>query len=663
MAPDPPGGYSAGGVRPTWQQDGPAVVTPEWAKDRARHRPAEPPPPPPPRFPAPPQQQPEGAPPPKPEKPARRRRYELPVALVLVLGVLAAMAALTMRSAAVPDDFPHNAATDLWPVDGAALDVDYTLDSTTEQGVIEHARLLGEEAIVGIPSPLAASLYPPEGDVRTAHFWRQVSTGDELDRRVHLRQATTGGTMLFGQSWGERGIVFHPPVREVPHDVAADQSWESKGEARIDIVRRVQQPYTNTSSASTPADAGEADRGCLVITSQTEMEHLRIEEESLWCPGAGIVRQSGRWNQQRYEFTPADPRPIGAEDRESAPLLKADASDPAQWQTGWLDAAVETDGTFDTQPALVVPFGAPVAGDTGYLHVPYLLNGDVMSILPAAEDGADYSAGTGLLIWRGHAGGQVTAVGTHGRLTTATSNRRTLTVFGDDGARRWTADLSDVAMSAPVSLGPDRIAVATLDGRVRMFDVGNGQEIWNTAASDEGIANPLATDGTSVAAVDAGFTLLLLDADTGELLSDDVGFGQPIADVALADGVVLVAAGGVSAIDARTGDMLWESTLSVPNRLAISGGRVLVGTPNRMRFLDLTTGATIADVPTGQQALVAIDGGFLTLADGQVHLWSTDGTKRHSWSLEGSPADTLTVGAGRVWALDRETMTGWWVQP
>ncbi|NLT30824.1 MAG: PQQ-binding-like beta-propeller repeat protein [Propionibacterium sp.] len=662
MAPDPPpGGYSAGGVRPTWQQEQPGVVTPEWARERARHRPAEPPPAPPGLPPAP--QPADPAPSTEPER-ASRRRYELPVVLVLVLGILAAMAALTIRAGSTPDDFPHNAATALWPTDGAARDITFTTGSISEPGVIDHARLRGFESLAGVPAPWAPMFHRPDGDPATAHFWRQTSTRfNELDRRIQMRQATTGGTMLYGQTWGDRGISYGPPIREVPHDVSAGATWESHGDAALRIGGRQVEPYTNTSSAGTPSDAAEAERGCLLITSETRTERLQLDEESLWCPGEGIVRQSGTWNSLRYEFTPADPAPVSDQARASVPLPDATAGDPAGWETGWIDAPMETDTTFGTEAAVLIPLGAPVVGDTGYAHVASQVNGDVLTIMPSLEDGPDYSAGTGLLIHRAHAGGQVTSVGTHGQMFTATTSERTLTMFGGNGARRWTVELSEVAMAAPISLGPDRVAVATLDGRVRMLDAATGQEIWNTRASRQGIAQPLATDGTTIGALDADSTLLLLDAATGELLSDDTDFGQPVADLVLTEGVAVLTAGQVAGFDARTGDRLWESVLSVPDRVVADGDRVLAGTPNRMRILDAQTGATITDRPIVPTAVLAIDGGFLVLADGEVQLWGPDGQQRHTWSLDGLPADTLDAGDGRVWALDSSTMTGWWVQP
>lgn len=593
------------------------------------------------------------------------QRLEFPVVLVVVLGLIAAAAAGTARAGSTADDFPVNAATDLWPRDGEAVDIAYTTAAVTEPGTIEHARLRGYEGLTGVPAPMVDVMFEPYGDPENSHWWRQTSVRfNDLDRRIQLRQATSEGTHLYAQSWGWQGMIFGPPILEVPADVHAGATWESRGQAGFQRggVRDVTD-YHNTSRADPPQDAAEAEQGCLVVTSSTDVQSFAMHEESVWCPQRGIVRQEGRWGSLSYSFVPAPPTPVSEQVRQTLPPPDLSDSDPATWSTGPVQAPVEDDPVFGVATPVLVPTTDPVVGPLGQISVANQFNGDVVTVHVDESGTSQYPEGSAVLQWRSRpGGGDVVAVGTHGELVTAVTTNRRLSLIGGNGARRWTIELSEVAAQPPISLTPDRIAVATLDGRVRMLDVATGTEIWNTAASQQAIALPMATDGRTIAAVDEGYRLLLLDAHTGELLSNDLEFGQPVNDVAVVDGTVVLSVGQVIGVDARSGRIRWRTEISVPQHIEVSDRTVAVTTLHDVHLIEADAGRVVAR-QSAVTALVGARGGFVALADGHLELWNTAGEAQHEWDLGGAPATVLTVGAGRVWAFDRATLTGMWVQP
>lgn len=593
------------------------------------------------------------------------QRLEFPTVLVVVLGLLAAAAAGTARAGSTVDDFPVNAATDFWPMDGAASDVAYTTGAVTEPGTIEHARLHGYEGLTGIPASMVDSMFEPYGDPASGHWWRQTSVRfNDLDRRIQLRQATPAGTQLFVQSWGWQGITFGPPLLEMPASVHAGATWESSGQAGFQRggVRDLGE-YHNVSRAELPDNAEEAEQGCLTVTSVTELPHFEVREKSLWCPNRGIVRQEGNWAGRSFSFLPAPPTPVSEQVRQGLPAPEVSAGDPTKWPTGRIHEPVEDDPVFGVGSPVLVPATDPVVGPLGQISVGNQFNGDVVTLRLDETGTSDYPSGSPLVQWRTRpGGGDVVAVGTHGELVSAVTTNRRLSLIGGNGARRWTIELSEVATQPPITLTPDRIAIATLDGRVRLLDVATGAEIWNTAATQHGIDLPLATDGRTIAAVDEEYRLLLLDAHTGELLSNDLQFGQPVNDVAVVDGTVVLTAGHVIGVDAVTGRVRWRTEVSVPQQIRISDRTVAVTSPHAVHLIDSDDGHELQE-QSPVTSLVGARGGFVALADGQIELWNTSGETHHTWDLDGVPATVLTVGAGRVWAFDRATLTGWWVQP
>ncbi|HEX6885228.1 MAG TPA: serine/threonine-protein kinase [Planctomycetota bacterium] len=229
----------------------------------------------------------------------------------------------------------------------------------------------------------------------------------------------------------------------------------------------------------------------------------------------------------------------------------------------------------------------------------------------------------------------------------ARGGRELVSVSWDHTLRRWDArSLRELAShplpqraTALVTLGPERVLVATMSGEVVALDLADGAVAWRTRASPwDGSGAGLASspDGTRVAVVDPG------DARTRILAARD---GTVLATATLpprtralawdpADGWIAAGAPGrILFLDARTlaprSELALEGT---PQRLvpAPDGTWLAVGTrEGRIEVVDVASGVPRARIGGGPGPMYALavhpDGTRLASGseDGRVLLWET----------------------------------------
>lgn len=201
--------------------------------------------------------------------------------------------------------------------------------------------------------------------------------------------------------------------------------------------------------------------------------------------------------------------------------------------------------------------------------------------------------------------------GIHGDLVVVgTRSGRVIAMEAPDGEQRWQARVSSEVLSVP-SVGENRVVVRSADGRVYGFDADTGAQRWvhDTSVPSltlRGTSDPVRGGDHVLVGFDNG-VLKALDATSGEVawevtLSDPRGSADldRVRDVdatpVVRDGVVYAVAyrGVVAAVDLQSGETAWDRELSSHVGLAVDGERVYVsGERGRIWAVDRRTGAAI----------------------------------------------------------------------
>lgn len=294
----------------------------------------------------------------------------------------------------------------------------------------------------------------------------------------------------------------------------------------------------------------------------------------------------------------------------------------------------------------------------------------------AARDGKFFVAGTdgtvvaldaasGREVWRGQAGGKLTAgVGSDGRRAAVVTAGNELVVL-DGGAKLWSTRLASRTSTAPLVAG-ERVFVVGVDRVVHAFDALDGRRLWKFDRPGEALT--LAQPGVLAAHKDTlvagvGAALLGLDPTTGsvrwevaltsprgtnevERLNDLVGPLQRVGDTLCARafqtavGCVAVAsvdratlrwnrnAGGIQAVGAdadylfgadgadrvsawkaATGELVWQNERFIYRGLSapLSVGKTVIfgDAEGQVHFLSREDGKTMLRLPTDGSPVAA----------------------------------------------------------
>ncbi|MEZ4590705.1 MAG: PQQ-binding-like beta-propeller repeat protein [Chloroflexota bacterium] len=224
-----------------------------------------------------------------------------------------------------------------------------------------------------------------------------------------------------------------------------------------------------------------------------------------------------------------------------------------------------------------------VAGPLQIEGVAYVATADNLLLALEAETGTE--------LWRFTAEFSIWAQPTYyeGTLFVASLDRRLYAIDAANGSEKWSVELSG-AMSAQPVVNPDEnlVYAASYDRELHAIDIDSGNEVWSVQATDWIWSAPALADGTLYFGDSSG-NVFAVDAASGDVLWESgvhsmntvagVAQNPPLeikgaiqASPAVQDGVVYFASLGngaseeglLVALDAATGDELWQVTTSAP---------------------------------------------------------------------------------------------------
>lgn len=246
--------------------------------------------------------------------------------------------------------------------------------------------------------------------------------------------------------------------------------------------------------------------------------------------------------------------------------------------------------------------------------------------------------------------------------------------------QRWEADLGDRADLEPPVVANGLVYVVDVMDAVHAFDAESGTEVW---VSDEEFPHPAGSPNTTPAVAGGyvvfgcgGATLCALDAATGTPRWNVILGPFTLHPPAIHDATVVATTNEtVAAVNAVTGEMLWEVTVdgTIFAPATVVDGKVYVGATDRedgtrLFALDVSSGtvrwtsgeldgivygaaAAVGDVvyvPAGSKA-------YALAAEDGSKLWETEPKKPYS-SVNAVAADGelvfATVASGEIAALD-----------
>ncbi|TPW99215.1 hypothetical protein FJ656_33195, partial [Schumannella luteola] len=332
------------------------------------------------------------------EQPAAARpRSPIHRALVwaAVIGVVAAGSLALAASDLDPTPERGGAAARYVPGDGTASLVT-AADGT--RAVHENARGTGPGMLLELPGAASAHFFGDYSDeaLRTAQLWREtvtpLDTDDPQTSTVYLLD--DAGVSVLTATGGALGFSYSPALVLLPADAAPGVTWTGEGDALPQGFMR----YTISGSVAA------AEGGCLAATSETRYqdpdtgdELLAIAEVATWCPGAGVVDDTGTVNGDAVSFRSsplaATGGPVGAPSVVS-PATR-DLTGAGAWSSRPLTLQLD-DAVYGVSP-VTTPFDglAAARADGGFIAavgsrvVGFSVAGDVATRRWAASPGGD----------------------------------------------------------------------------------------------------------------------------------------------------------------------------------------------------------------------------------------------------------------------------------
>ncbi len=221
----------------------------------------------------------------------------------------------------------------------------------------------------------------------------------------------------------------------------------------------------------------------------------------------------------------------------------------------------------------------------------------------------------------------------------------------ENGEKRWKTDL-DIELSAGPAANEGAIVVASKDGFVIVLDARSGEERWRSNIGGESLARPLIRDDlVIVQSIDNRLQALSLfdGRQRWEIEQTMPVLTMRGASSPLAVGSNIVAGfdnGRLLAVDADSGDIVWDSMLSLPT------GRSDL---DRLADIDGTIAVVGQDIyAAGYQGRVA----SVAAESGQI-LWSREISTHVGVAADWNSAYT-TRDDGEVIALTRTNGTELW---
>lgn len=224
----------------------------------------------------------------------------------------------------------------------------------------------------------------------------------------------------------------------------------------------------------------------------------------------------------------------------------------------------------------------------------------------------------------------------------------------------WSAPVTGALEARPLALGDD-VLVCDRSGRVSRHAGADGRVLWSRALDDvEGVRGRPAADGGHVLVVFVSGRAVVLDAQEGRVLSDEL-VARPFGDAAALGDAAAVATTTPGVVGWVRGRRTFAVALPAsPSTSLLAGhGAFWVGTnAGQLVRLHPTTGAvTTFALPGPASAVTALApsaaGWLACLSDGRLIAVGTDGAPRWSASNLGDLGPAPTEVGSRVAVSDR----------
>lgn len=223
-----------------------------------------------------------------------------------------------------------------------------------------------------------------------------------------------------------------------------------------------------------------------------------------------------------------------------------------------------------------------VGGDSEFLRVALRPVGDGSRIYAAGYSGvvAAFDPETGREIWRTKLDTELSAgpgVG-EDRVAVVARNGAAILLDARTGAESWRVDIDGESLARPLIKG-EVVILQTIDNRMRAFSIYDGRQIWSLEQSTpsltmRGSADPVLVGKTVIGGFDNG-RLLAADIDTGDVIWESllsIPKGRSDLDrLSDIDGAIAVVGqdiyasgyqGRLASVAAESGQVLWSRDVS-----------------------------------------------------------------------------------------------------
>ncbi len=525
------------------------------------------------------------------------------------------------------------------PPDG---DSDAYSDDAGAIFVAESARSIGYSDILLLPDKVASALfnYLSEEQMRTIQLWRQTSTpiagGDQT---TDLHRLSAEGLSLLASYGGSFGLVYSPPLLELPANLSVGAEWQSEGDALPGGILS----YSSSFKALAPSsqelislaglDAAELKDCIQTDGTSTYLDNnsdpfIEWSESNLWCKGKGKIAATGTINGTKVSQGPSSIEPALSQIPQ-LPRVPIDWQDFESWSVNTAELGY-LDPFFQEQKLALALSISPIRTPSGTIVALNQTGNDLVAL--------EYSNGKFERKWFAHPGGEVLAMAAFGDVIVATTSTKDVVGYSDTGVRLWTKRAAELTISTPVEVpasdsgGESGIAVVSLDGRVQLLDAHTGNVRWQRQIPADVSANIVVGSGQFFVA-DRGGTVWSFRISDGKSVWTSQGAESATSLLIGTRLIVVDQDGGITAMDASSGQIVWKKNYrgSVRSVLESAGKLVLITQEQSIEF-STEDGAQVWSGEGGASAVTDGESLILFTSD-EARLLDAEGKIVKSWKL------------------------------